>query len=196
VGPGRFITTTEERPSLELDRKRPSSAALAKVAGARINLIHRPTVMSDDASAFQGGGRARRQVRILPNSLASTDNCRPSPATVATRALKMGLDIREYRPGPEPGPLLSPPPATPPVLALHAKTWWSTAGSPTSAPSTSTRSENLNTEVGASSTTRAWHPALQAVMEIDMRPENSWSARRARPVRAAHQARQVRLWQL
>ena len=90
------------------------------------------------------------------------------------------------------------PPSQPPVFALHAKSMVvdgrvAFIGTFNFDP----RSENLNTEVGAV----IHHPGLarrlQAVMEADMRPENSWSAA-DKPDQYVPLTKRghVRLWQL
>jgi putative cardiolipin synthase len=183
------------------------SAALARlVDGARESiLIQSPyLVMSDQAKALFEAAVARGvKVRILTNSLASTDNLQAFSGyrTQRKALLKMGLDIREYRPDPaNRAELLSRanPPAEPPVFALHAKSMVvdgriAYIGTFNFDP----RSENLNTEVGVVVHHAGFAQHLQALMEADMRPENSWSAAE-RPDRCVPLTRRghVRLWQL
>jgi putative cardiolipin synthase len=184
-----------------------SSAALARlVDGARESiLIQSPyLVMSDQAKALFKAAVARGvKVRILTNSLASTDNLQAFSGYRKQRKalLKMGLDIREYRPDPvNRAELLSRanPPAEPPVFALHAKSMVvdhriAYIGTFNFDP----RSENLNTEVGVVVHHAGFAQRLQALMEADMRPENSWSAAE-RPDRYVPLTKRghVRLWQL
>ncbi len=184
-----------------------STAALARlVAGARESIVIQSPylMMSDDAKALFKAAVARGvKVRILTNSLASTDNLQAFSGYRSQRKslLKMGLDIREYRPDPaNRSQLLSRanPPAVPPVFALHAKSMVvdgriAYVGTFNFDP----RSENLNTEVGAIIHHPGLAQRLQAVMEADMRPENSWSAREEPDQYVPLTKRgQVRLWQL
>jgi putative cardiolipin synthase len=184
-----------------------SSAALAKlVAGARESIVIQSPylVMSDTAKALFRQAVARGvKVRILTNSLASTDNMQAFSGYRSQRKqlLKMGLDIREYKPDPANRAMLmsrANPPATPLLFALHAKSM--VVDGKTAYIGTfnfDPRSENLNTEVGVI----VHHPALamqlQTLMENDMRPENSWRAA-DEPDQYVPLSRrgQVRLWQL
>ncbi len=190
-----------------LDGGGQSSAALAKlVAGARESIVIQSPylVMSDNAKALFKAAIARGvKVRILTNSLASTDNLQAFSGYRSQRKalLKMGLDIREYKPDPaNRAELLSRanPPAQPPVFALHAKSMVvdgkiAYIGTFNFDP----RSENLNTEVGAIIHHPGLAQRLQARMEADMRPENSWSARDEPDQYVPLTKRgQVRLWQL
>jgi putative cardiolipin synthase len=160
--------------------------------------------MSDQAKALFKAAVARGvKVGILTNSLASTDNLQAFSGYRKQRKalLKMGLDIREYRPDPaNRAELLSRvnPPAEPPVFALHAKSMVvdgriAYIGTFNFDP----RSENLNTEVGVVVHHAGFAQRLQALMEADMRPENSWSAAE-RPDRYVPLTKRghVRLWQL
>jgi putative cardiolipin synthase len=184
-----------------------SSAALARlVAGAKESIVIQSPylVMSDNAKALFKAAVARGvKVRILTNSLASTDNLQAFSGYRSQRKalLKMGLDIREYKPDPaNRAALLSRanPPPQPPVFALHAKSMVvdgrvAFIGTFNFDP----RSENLNTEVGAIVHHPGFAQRLQAVMEADMRPENSWRAA-DEPDRYVPLTKrgQVRLWQL
>ena len=189
-----------------------SSAALARlVAGARESIVIQSPylVMSDNARALFKAAVARGvKVRILTNSLASTDNMQAFSGYRSQRRqlLKMGLDIREYKPDPANRSELfsrayatpTAQPATPPVFALHAKSMVvdgkiAYIGTFNFDP----RSENLNTEVGVIVHHAGLAQQLQALMEADMRPENSWSAADAPDQYVPLTRRgQVRLWQL
>ncbi len=184
-----------------------STAALAKlVTEAQTSiLIQSPyLVMSDAARALFKSAVARGvKVRILTNSLASTDNIQAFSGYRNQRRqlLKMGLDIRETKPDPASrATLLSRvnAPATPPVFALHAKSMVvdgriAYIGTFNFDP----RSENLNTEVGAVIHHEGLARQLQAIMEADMRAENSWHAS-DEPDQYVPLTRRgkVRLWQL
>ncbi|MBW8369952.1 MAG: phospholipase D family protein [Thiobacillus sp.] len=184
-----------------------SSAALAQlVAGARESIVIQSPylVMSDKAKALFKAAVARGvKVRILTNSLASTDNLQAFSGYRSQRSqlLKMGLDIREYKPDPANRNTLfsrANPPAVPPVFALHAKSMVvdgqiAYIGTFNFDP----RSENLNTEVGAIIHHPGLAQRLQAIMEADMRPENSWSAADKPDQYVPLTMRgHVRLWQL
>lgn len=184
-----------------------SSAALAKlVAESRESIVIQSPylVMSDKAMALFRAAVARGvKVRILTNSLASTDNLQAFSGYRSQRRqlLKMGLDIREYKPDPANRNALfsrANPPAVPPVFALHAKSMVvdgkiAYIGTFNFDP----RSENLNTEVGAIVHHAGLAQQLLAIMEADMRPENSWRAT-DEPDQYVPLTRrgQVRLWQL
>lgn len=184
-----------------------SGAALARlVAGAKDTIVIQSPylVMSDKAKALFKAAVARGvKVRILTNSLASTDNIQAFSGYRNQRRalLKMGLDIYEYKPDPANRASLvsrANAPATPPLFALHAKSMVvdgqvAYIGTFNFDP----RSENLNTEVGAIIRHPALARQLQAIMETDMRPENSWRAADEPDQYVPLTKRgQVRLWQL
>jgi cardiolipin synthase C len=164
-----------------------TAAALGKlVEGARSRLVIQSPylVASDRALELLRQARARGvRVSISTNSLASTDNI---PAfggyrNQRQRLLDMGLEIHEYRPDPEvQRELMRRSPTTqkkPPVFALHAKTLVVDGrvvyiGTFNFDP----RSENLNTEVGVIIDNERLARAVQAAIETDMRPANSWNA--------------------
>lgn len=184
-----------------------SSTALARlVADARESIVIQSPylVMSDKARALFKAAIARGvKVRILTNSLASTDNMQAFSGYRSQRKqlLKMGLDIREYKPDPANRNTLmsrANPPATPPLFALHAKSMVvdgriACIGTFNFDP----RSENLNTEVGVVVHHAGLAQRLQMLMETDMRPENSWSAAEEPDQYVPRTKRGlVRLWQL
>ena len=127
-------------------------------------------------------------VRINTNSLASTDNLAAFSGYRNQREelLKMGLKIYEYKPAPEVQVKLMrrSPTATKkmPVFALHAKTIVVDSkivyvGTFNFDP----RSQNLNTEVGAIIHDEALARAVEASIETDMAPGNSWDAAKDDP---------------
>ena len=153
-----------------------TSAELAQlVEAARESIVIESPylVMSDKALALFKTAVARGvKVRILTNSLASTDNF---PAFSGYRnqrrkLLKMGLEIHEYKPDPANRKILMSrvnPPDTPPVFALHAKSMVvdgriAYIGTYNLDP----RSENLNTEVGVI----VHHPALAKQLQARSKP--------------------------
>ncbi|HEY9098296.1 MAG TPA: phospholipase D family protein [Thiobacillus sp.] len=184
-----------------------SSAALARlVSDARESIVIQSPylVMSGKALALFKAAVARGvKVRIITNSLASTDNIQAFSGyrNQRKKLLKMGLQIHEYKPDPANRQTLMSrvnPPETPPLFALHAKSMVvdgkiAYIGTFNFDP----RSENLNTEVGVV----LHHPALarqvQTLIETDMRPENSWNAADAPDQYVPLTKRgYVRLWQL
>ncbi|MGV8990044.1 MAG: phospholipase D-like domain-containing protein [Thiobacillus sp.] len=184
-----------------------TSAALAQlVSDARESIVIQSPylVMSGKALALFKAAVARGvKVRIITNSLASTDNIQAFSGyrNQRKKLLKMGLQIHEYKPDPANRQALMSrvnPPETPPLFALHAKSMVvdgkiAYIGTFNFDP----RSENLNTEVGVV----MHHPALarqvQTLIETDMRPENSWNAADAPDQYVPLTKRgYVRLWQL
>ena len=175
-----------------LDGGGQTASALGKlVQGARERVVIQSPylVMSDKAiELFRQITTRGVTVRINTNSLASTDNL---PAFSGYRnqreeLLKMGLQIYEYKPAPEVQLKLMQrsPTATKktPVFALHAKTI--VVDSKTVYVGTfnfDPRSENLNTEVGAIIHDEALARAVEASIETDMAPGNSWNAAKDDP---------------
>ncbi|MGZ9075218.1 MAG: phospholipase D-like domain-containing protein [Burkholderiaceae bacterium] len=144
-------------------------------------------------------------VRINTNSLASTDNLAAFSGyrNQRDRLLKMGLQIYEYKPAPEVQVKLMQRSATAtgktPVFSLHAKTLVVDSkivyiGTFNFDP----RSENLNTEVGAIIHDAALARAVEASIETDMAPANSWDAGRDDPDQYVSLAKRskARLFQL
>jgi hypothetical protein len=134
------------------------------------------------------------RVRISTNSFASTDNLFAYSANYRLRndyIEDLGLEVYEFKP--QPGSLLflfpeharlarlaaertpTGKPVKPPFLCVHAKSLVvdgrvAFVGSYNLDP----RSERLNTEVGLLIEDEAFARDLQAEIEQDMRPENSW----------------------
>jgi putative cardiolipin synthase len=164
-----------------------SGAALARLLqGARERVVIQSPylVASDEALALLAQLRARGvAVRISTNSLASTDNL---PAfsgyrNQRERLLALGVQVFEYRPAPRvQQQLIQRLTATPqvaPVFALHAKSLVVDGrtlyvGTYNFDP----RSQNLNTEVGVIVHDDALARAVEASIETDMAPGNSWNA--------------------
>ena len=175
-----------------LDGGGQTASALGKlVQGARTRVVIQSPylVLSDKAIELFRQITARGvTVRINTNSLASTDNL---PAFSGYRnqreeLLRMGLQIYEYKPAPEVQLKLMQrsPTATKktPVFALHAKTI--VVDSKTVYVGTfnfDPRSENLNTEVGAVIHDESLARAVEALIETDMAPGNSWNAAKDNP---------------
>lgn len=144
------------------------------------------------------------RIRISTNSFASTDNLFAYSANYRLRndyIEDLQLQVYEFKPRPASLPVLFPrqplmagiatarveagKTARPPFLCVHAKTLVvdgriAFIGSYNLDP----RSENLNTEVGLLIEDEALARELQAEMEADMQPANSWViARRNLPLR-------------
>jgi cardiolipin synthase C len=186
-----------------------TSAALAKlVQGAKQRVVVQSPylVASDEAIALLGEIRARGvAVRISTNSLASTDNL---PAFSGYRnqreqLLAMGLQIFEYKPAPavqqQLVQRLVAATRSAPVFALHAKTLVIDGkalyiGTYNFDP----RSQNLNTEVGVIIHDEALAREVEASIETDMEPGNSWNAATDEPDQQASLAKRskVRLYQM
>jgi len=203
-----------DRPGKNDNRVRLGGGGLTAVALARLVerardriVIQSPyLVLSDKAmDLFRQVKTRGARVRISTNSLASTDNL---PAFSGYRnqrgkLLEMGLEIFEYKPDPEVQRVLMHRSAAakdkPPVFALHAKAM--VVDSRTVYIGTfnfDPRSENLNTEVGVIIHNEALARAVEAAIEIDMQPGNSWNAASDRPDRYVPFAKRskVRLLQL
>jgi cardiolipin synthase C len=185
-----------------------SGEALAKlVQGAQRRVVIQSPylVVSDEALALLRELRARGvEVRISTNSLASTDNLPAFSGYRNQRALllAMGLRIHEYKPAPAvQAQLIQRLTATPkpaPVFSLHAKTLVVDGhtvyiGTFNFDP----RSQNLNTEVGVVVRDEALAAQVEASIETDMAPGNSWDAARDDPDSHASLAKRskVRLYQ-
>lgn len=186
-----------------------TTSALAQlVRSARLRVVIQSPylVLSDEAIGLFRQITARGiTVRISTNSLASTDNL---PAfsgyrNQRDRLLEMGLQIYEYKPAPEVQRRLMQHSAAAtrkaPVFSLHAKTLVIDGktvyiGTFNFDP----RSENLNTEVGAIIHNEALARAVEASIETDMAPGNSWDAAKDDPDQHVSFAKRskVRFYQL
>ena len=163
-------------------------------------------VLSDEAMDLFRKTLARGvRVRINTNSLASTDNLQAYSGYRNQRRqlLRMGLTIYEYKPNPEVQhqglQRQSSASGKTPVFALHAKTMVVDGmrvfiGTYNLDP----RSENLNTEVGVIIHDTTTARAVEAAIETDMLPGNSWNAAHDDPDQYAGFTKRskVRLWQL
>ena len=159
-------------------------AELAAQAQHRITIQSPYLVLSDEAIKLFEGILARGvKVRINTNSLASTDNL---PAFSGYRnqrkkLLKMGFEIFEYQPYPQvQQALMNRFEATRNkklVFGLHAKSMViDGARVYVGTYNFDPRSENLNTEVGVIIHDKDIAGKVEAAIEIDMAPGNSWNA--------------------
>jgi putative cardiolipin synthase len=181
-------------------------AQLVESASNRIVIQSPYLVLSDKAMELFRQTTARGvRVRINTNSLASTDNLQAFSGyrNQRKKLLKMGLEIYEYRPDPEVQHKLMRRSAAmrdkTPVFALHAKTMVVDSkvvyiGTFNLDP----RSENLNTEVGVIVHNEALARVVEAAIETDMQPGNSWNAASDRPDQyvSFFKRSRARFWQL
>jgi cardiolipin synthase C len=184
-----------------------TSALVRLLQGAQRSVVIQSPylVASDEAMALLQQLRSRGvSIRISTNSMASTDNL---PAfsgyrNQRERLVAMGVQIREYKPAPDVQrqliQRLTALPRIAPVFSLHAKTLVVDGrtvyiGTFNFDP----RSQNLNTEVGVVVHDEPLARAVQASIETDMAPGNSWDAATDDPDRHAPLAkrRKVRLYQ-
>jgi cardiolipin synthase C len=169
-----------------------TTAALAQlIDSARSQIVIQSPylILTDEAIELFAKARARDvRIRINTNSLASTDNLPAFGGYQSQRhkLLKMGIEIFEYRPdaqshrrvrSQELASQVLPVTTSQPIFGLHAKTLVvdgrvTFIGTYNLDP----RSQNLNTEVGALIHSEQVAGAVQAAIEIDMQPENSWNA--------------------
>lgn len=210
-GPVEFISDLpgKNHNSFSLGGGGLATAALARlVEGAQETItIQSPYLIASSAAIdlFERAMKRGVRVRINTNSLASTDNL---PAFAGYRnqrskLLKLGLEIYEFRPEPQSRRAQLQHQAathkTMPIFALHAKTMVVDhrvvfIGTFNLDP----RSENLNTEAGAIIRDAALAQAVEAAMETDMLPGNSWDAAKDDPDKYVSFGKRskVRLWQL
>lgn len=160
-------------------------AEMFKSAQQRVIIQSPYLVLSDKALELFRAARERGiTIRISTNSLASTDNLMAFSGYRNQREilLGMGIEVFEYKPNPEIEKelvqRLVAMKEEPPVFALHAKSMVVDGkevfiGTYNLDP----RSENLNTELGVIIKSEKLAKAVEDAIEIDMLPQNSWSAR-------------------
>ncbi|MCR4294514.1 MAG: phospholipase D family protein [Elusimicrobia bacterium] len=163
-----------------------STSALAAAVGAareRVVIQSPYVVLSDEGLAFFAGLAKKVKVRIVTNSFASTDNLAAFSGyrNIRARLLAAGVEVFEFKPHPAIEAEIIERRAEfagkPPVFALHAKTV--VIDGETVFVGTfnlDPRSANLNTEVGVLVRSRALAGRVEAAIERDMLPENSWNA--------------------
>ena len=159
-------------------------AELAAGAQTRITIQSPYLILSNEAIALFKDILARGiKVRINTNSLASTDNIQAFSGYRNQRKtlLKMGFEIFEYMPYPQvQQSLMNRFEATHNkkfVFGLHAKTMVVDGarvyiGTYNFDP----RSQNLNTEAGVIIHDETIAQKVEAAIEVDMAPGNSWNA--------------------
>jgi putative cardiolipin synthase len=189
-----------------------ATAALAKLideARSRIVIQSPYLVFSDEALALFRAAKARGvRVRINTNSLASTDNLQAFGGYRNQRAelIESGFEIFEYRPDALSQRLAMQKAVvgtlnarSAPLFGLHSKSLVvdgqvAFIGTYNLDP----RSENLNTEVGAVIYDSNVAAAVEAAIEVDMQPTNSWNAAQDDPEQYAGFAKRgkARFWQM
>lgn len=181
-------------------------AKLVEAARERVVIQSPYLVLSAPAlELFRRTAARGVRVRISTNSLASTDNLQAFSGYRNQRKglLKMGLEIFEYRPDPAAQlELMQRNAATQdksPIFALHAKTLVvDTQVVYIGTFNLDPRSENLNTEVGVIIRNKDLARAVEASIETDMRPGNSWNATTDKPDQYASFGKRskAQFWQL
>ncbi len=164
---------------------RSTEALRAAVAGAgkRVVIQSPYLVLSDEGLRFFAELAKRVEVRIVTNSFASTDNLAAYSGYRRIRAklLASGVKVYEFKAHPAVYREVLERHASfgtkPPVFAIHAKTAvvdgeLAFVGTFNLDP----RSANLNTEVGVFARSPALAARIEAAIERDMLPENSWDA--------------------
>lgn len=183
-----------------------SLSRLVEEARERIVIQSPYLVLSRKAMDLFGRAVARGvRVQINTNSLASTDNLQAFSGyrNQRKRLLKMGLEIYEFKPDPAAQRELMqravPAQGEPPIFALHAKTMVidgkiAYIGTFNLDP----RSENLNTEAGVIIHDEGVAGAVEALIQADMQPANSWNAATDKPDRYVSFGKRskVRFWQM
>jgi len=177
-------------------------AQLIEDARERIVIQSPYLVLSGEAmELFDRAVKRGVKVRINTNSMASTDNIQAFSGYRSQRGklLRMGLEIFEYKPEPESQSAtmqrIAELGGKAPVFALHAKTMVIDSriayiGTFNADP----RSENLNTEVGVIADNEQLARTVEAAIETDMLPGNSWSAATDDPDRHASFGKGFKVW--
>ncbi|NOG60380.1 MAG: phospholipase D family protein [Proteobacteria bacterium] len=150
---------------------------------------------------FSGLIKQGVDVRVVTNSLASTDNLLAFSGyqNQKKELLKTGFNIFEYKPYPDIAKKLFQREEyknkTIPVFAIHAKTM--VVDSETLFVGTfnlDPRSANLNTEVGVIVKNKALASAVEANILNDAKPENSWEAKKVNANREGGIIKRVQLF--
>ncbi len=181
-----------------------TSALIKLVAGAKQSL----TIQSPYLVMPPGGLELFRKlidrgvtIRIVTNSLASTDNLQAYSGYANQREslLAAGIEIYEFKPDAKIAQALLAPSAPPtqaqPLFAIHAKSLVvdgrvAYVGTFNLDP----RSANLNTEVGVLIRDQAIAQQVKRAIEQDMQPENSWQAGVDEPDADVGLMKRVKLW--
>jgi putative cardiolipin synthase len=159
-------------------------------------------VLTDEAlSLFAGLVQRGVAVRIVTNSLASTDNLQAYSGYHKQRdeLLAAGIKLYEFRPWPVIQQSLNERHAVlrqhNPVFAVHAKTMVIDSQSLFIGTfNLDPRSANLNTEIGVQIESPLLARQVEASIEQDMRPYNSWDPETDNPDEQAAFGKRMQLW--
>lgn len=176
-------------------------AALVQAAKKEIVIQSPYLVLSSQAKTlFKAAIKRGVKVKINTNSLASTDNIQAFSGFRNQREqlTKMGIEIFEYKPDPQIKQLLlrqaTAKSEKPPVFAIHAKTMViDKTNTYIGTFNFDPRSQNLNTEVGVIVQDAGLANKVQASIEADMQPENSWNSATDKPDQYASSAKRKRV---
>ena len=171
-------------------------------ATMRVTIQTPYVVLTDEAlSLFANLIQRGVQVRIVTNSLASTDNMQAYSGYHKQRdaLLAAGIELHEFRPFPmvqyrlnERHPELK---QHNPIFAVHAKTMVIDGESLFIGTfNLDPRSANLNTEIGVHIDSPLLARQVEEHIEQDMRSQNSWDPLTDNPDDQAALARRIQLW--
>lgn len=171
-------------------------------AQARVTIQSPYVVLTDEALSVFGGLVDRGvQVRIVTNSLASTDNLQAFSGYHKKRdaLLAAGIELHEFRPYPMVQYRLNEHHAEikqhSPVFAVHAKTMVIDGESLFIGTfNLDPRSANLNTEVGVQVECPSLAREVELRIEEDMLPQNSWNPVTDNPDEQASLGKRAQLW--
>jgi putative cardiolipin synthase len=165
--------------------------------------IQTPYVVLTDEAIILFAGLVRRgvQVRIVTNSLASTDNLQAYSGYHKKRdaLLAAGIELYEFRPFPlvqyHLNERRSELKLHNPIFAVHAKTMVIDGESLFIGTfNLDPRSANLNTEIGVQIKSPLLAREVEARIEQDMRSQNSWNPLMDNPDDQAALAKRIQLW--
>jgi putative cardiolipin synthase len=171
-------------------------------ATTRVTIQTPYVVLTDEAiSLFTGLVERGIQVRIVTNSLASTDNLQAYSGYHKQRAdlLAAGIELHEFRPHPMVQYRLNERHAElkqhNPIFAVHAKTMVVDGESLFIGTfNLDPRSANLNTEIGVQIESPLLARQVEARIEQDMLPQNSWDPLTDNPDDHASLDKRIQLW--
>ena len=171
-------------------------------ATARVTIQTPYVVLTDEAlSLFAALVERGVRVRIVTNSLASTDNLQAYSGYHKQRdaLLAAGIELYEFRPWPLIQQSLNERHAVlgqhNPVFAVHAKTMVIDGKSLFIGTfNLDPRSANLNTEIGVQIESPLLARQVEVSIEQDMHPQNSWNPETDNPDDEAAYSKRFQLW--
>ncbi len=164
--------------------------------------VHSPYfIVAEGELGFFRKAREGVEIRVVTNSLASTDNIAAFSGYAKSRETKLaaGMILREFRPDPsieqEAMAQYVAPWEEPPIVVMHAKTLVIDGelvyvGTYNFDP----RGANLSTEEGIFVRSRELARRIESVVEVEMKEGNSWNPADYSPDRYANWWRRVKLW--